>query len=203
MGKVLTVINVSDIQRFRPTEKQFMLFDSVVCPNVLHFAKDHVEYEEWLAKMTYCAKKHVYLEMAIKKIPEEEVEHSFGEKQIRLGGYTPITYRRLSRRLADMGFSVNAKWDTGSTRGLVRADRMERIPYSIHMRFMDVSENVVVSDVPIDHSMWDDLWPLIEKREKEYHTKVRDLRTMYKVWMDEPIWFAKWCRVHIDCHFTS
>jgi hypothetical protein len=189
MGKVLTVCSAGDLARFKPKESEFMKFRSVICPNVLHFAKDHVEYEEWLSKLTFCAEEFVYLEMKFKETPQDE--HSFGEEQMRLGGYTPITLLRLMRRLADMGFQIKEKHYTGAWRTLVKAKRMERIPYTIDMDFMALREAVVVSDVPIDHEMWNDLWPLIEAREAEYHQRVRDLRRDYKVWMDEPIWFAK------------
>jgi len=188
MGKVLTVTNTADLQRFRPAISEFMRFDSVVCPNVLHFAKDHVEYEEWLAKLAYCAGRFLYIEVKFKETPKNE--HSFGEKPSRIAGYTPITLRRLTLRLKDMGFKIIQKHYTGTWRNLLLAERMERIPYTVASDFMKLPEDVVVSDVPIAHSMWNDLWPLIEKREPEYHQRVRDLRRDYKPWMDEPIWFA-------------
>jgi len=188
MGKVLTVINKGDIQKFKPAPSEFMKYDSVVCPNTLHFADDHVQYEEWLAKLTYCARQRVFLEMAVKKSVEDE--HSFGEKPRRIAGYTPITFLRLSRRLADMGFTVEYIHHTGSTRMLVVAIRMPRIPHSIGMDFTALREDVVVTNVPINIPMWDDLWPLIARREPAYHSRVRDLRNDYKAWMDEPIWFA-------------
>lgn len=188
MGKVLTVINKGDIQKFKPATSEFMKYDSVVCPNTLHFADDHVQYEEWLAKLTYCARQRVFLEMVVKE--DVKNEHSFGDKPKRIGGYTPITFLRLSRRLADMGFTIEYIHHTGSNRMLVAAIRMQRIPYTTGMDFMAIREHMVVIGVPINIPMWDNLWPLIAKREPDYHSRVRDLRNEYKEWMDEPIWFA-------------
>ena len=188
MGKVLTIVNANDLNRFRPAEKEFMKFDSVVCPGVLHFADDHVQYEDWLAKLTFCARHRVFVEMAEKESTQDE--HSFGEKPNRIAGYTAITELRLKRRLADMGFIVEYKHLTGTDRGLTVAMRMPRLPHSTGMDFTALRDGVVVTDVPLNIPMWDRLWPLIEAREDSYHQKVRDLRRDYKPWMDEPIWFA-------------